>query len=307
MKKALVTGGAGFIGSHIVDALVRRKYRVLVIDDLSSGKRKQLNPKATLVRTDIRSDRAVAEVKKFKPEVVFHCAAQIDVRLSVEDAELDAHINLIGGVRMLEAARKAGVKKFIFSSSGGALYGNAKTVPTPETYLTNPLSPYGVSKLSFEHYLHCYEHLYGMKVVTLRYANVYGPRQAVHGEAAVVAHFTNQLLRGKQPVINGDGKQTRDYVSIDDVVRANMIALQGKVRGTYNIGTGKQTSVNQLFRILKKATGADAREIHGKAKLGEERRSALSFRKAARELGWKPRVSLEGGLKKTVQWFKEQL
>lgn len=307
MHKVLVTGGAGFIGSHIVDALVRRGYRVLVIDDLSSGRREHLDRRASFVRADIRSDRARREVLRFRPEAVFHCAAQIDVRLSVADAELDAHINLIGGVRMLEAARRAGTKKFIFSSSGGAIYGKARKFPTPEDYPGNPLSPYGVSKLGFEHYLHCYEHVYGLPIVILRYANVYGSRQATHGEAGVVALFINKMLRGEQPVINGDGRQSRDFVYVDDVVRANIIALRPRVHGIYNIGTGQETAVKALFCKLKHLTGGTFGEVYGQAKAGEERRSVLDCRKAARELGWKPRVGLDEGLKKTVQWFRNEL
>lgn len=307
MKKALVTGGAGFIGSHLVDALIARGFRVLVIDNLSSGRREHVHPKATFVRMDIRSDRLRAVVKKFGPEVVYHCAAQIDVRLSVLDAELDADINLIGSIKVLEAARAAGAKRFVFSSSGGAIYGNAKQLPTAEDYPAWPLSPYGVSKLGFEHYLHCYTHVYGMSVVVLRYANVYGPRQAAHGEAGVVAVFAKKMLGSEQPIVNGDGKQRRDFVYVHDVVRANMIALKSSVHGTYNIGTGKEVSVNELFRKLQRITHAAVREIHGPEKLGEERRSVLDARKASRELEWKPRVTIDEGLQKTVAWFRKEL
>lgn len=307
MRKALVTGGAGFIGSHIVDALIARGFRVLVIDNLSSGRREQVHPKAQFVHLDIRNERLRQVVRRFSPEVVYHCAAQIDVRLSVAHAELDADINLIGSIRVLEAARQAGARRFIFSSSGGAIYGNARKIPTPEDYPANPLSPYGVSKLGFEHYLHCYEHVYGLSVVVLRYANVYGPRQATHGEAGVVALFSNKMLRGEQPVINGDGKQSRDYVYVDDVVRVNMVALRPSAHGVYNIGTGKEISVNTLFRKLKRLTGGVFREAHGPAKLGEERRSVLDCRKAARELAWRPRVTLDEGLRKTMAWFKKHV
>ncbi|MDP2917951.1 MAG: GDP-mannose 4,6-dehydratase [bacterium] len=304
MRKALVTGGAGFVGSHLVDALVKLGFKVLVIDNLSTGRRQNVNPAAKFLKMDIRSDELARVVKKFGPDYVFHTAAQINVRLSVEDAELDADINLVGGLKLLEAARLAKVKKIVFSSSGGAIYGNARIIPTPETYAANPLSPYGVSKLSFEHYLHCYEHIYGLPYVSLRYANVYGPRQLSSGEAGVVAVFASQLLRGKQPIINGDGKQTRDYVYVHDIVRANLLALKSIARGVYNIGTGKETSVNMIFKKIKIITGSAVAEKHGRAKAGEERRSAILAKKAARELGWQPRTSLDQGLKKTVAWFK---
>lgn len=304
MKKALVTGGAGFIGSHVVDALIKRGFGVLVIDDLSTGKRDNISSKAFFVKMDIRSARLEEEIQKFKPNIVFHHAAQIDVRISVEDPEVDAHINLLASVKLLEASRKAGVKKFVFASSGGAIYGGAKRIPTPETYNAKPLSPYGVSKLSFEHYLHCYEHVYGLPFVSLRYANVYGPRQSVMGEAGVIALFINKMLLGEQPMINGNGKQTRDFIYVEDAVRANMIALKPSTRGIYNIGTGVETSINGLFDTIKKLTKSSAKKNYRSAKAGEERRSVLSSQKAARELGWKPLYQLDQGLKKTVAWFK---
>ncbi|MBI4133693.1 GDP-mannose 4,6-dehydratase, partial [Candidatus Uhrbacteria bacterium] len=215
-------------------------------------------------------------------------------------------INIVASVCLLEAARRAKVKKFIFSSSGGAIYGGATKLPTPEDFYPHPFSPYGVSKLAFEQYLHCYGHVYKFPYVALRYANVYGPRQSGKGEAGVVAVFAQKMLRGEQPVINGDGKQTRDYVYIDDVVRANMLALRPRVRGVYNIGTGQETTVNEIFRTLCALTGADVHLRHGPAKLGEERRSVLDARRARRVLGWKPRVPLAEGLKRTVAWFRER-
>lgn len=308
MKKALVTGGAGFIGSHIVDALVARGFAVTVIDDLSSGIRAQVNPKAKFVKLDIRARPKLEQtVLQLKPHVIFHCAAQIDPRVSVSDPEFDADVNVVGSICLLEAARRAKVEKFIFSSSGGAIYGGAPKLPTPESFFPHPFSPYGASKLSFEHYLHCFSHMFNFPYVALRYANVYGPRQSGKGEAGVISVFTQKMLRGEQPVINGDGKQTRDYVYVDDIVRANMLALSPKVNGVFNIGTGREIDVNQIFGMLKELTGSSAHERHAPAKIGEERRSALDAKKAKRIMKWQPTVSFEAGLKRTVAWFESRM
>ncbi|MBI4281164.1 NAD-dependent epimerase/dehydratase family protein [Candidatus Uhrbacteria bacterium] len=306
-KKVLVTGGAGFIGSHLVDALVAHHYQVTVVDDLSLGVREQVNAKASFVRLDIRKPRIEEVVREVKPTVVFHLAAQIDPRVSVVDPSFDADVNVVGSLRLLEAARRVGVEKFIFASSGGAIYGGTEKLPTPETCLAHPFSPYGVSKLAFEEYLHCYYHVYGLPYVALRFSNVYGPRQSPKGEAGVVALFTRKMLHGEQPIINGDGKQTRDFVYVDDVVNANLLALPAEANGVYNIGTGLETSVNEIFRTLKKMIGVTTREAHGSAKIGEERRSVLANRKARRELGWRPTVALEEGLRRTVEWFRPRV
>lgn len=307
-KKAVVTGGAGFIGSHIVDALIERGFKVLVIDNLSSGKRSNINSKAHLEKLDIREQLPLQKlIKSYKPDAIFHCAAQIDLRFSVANPMTDAEINVLGSINLLEAARQTGVKKFVFSSSGGAIYGGATELPTSEKYQAHPFSPYGVSKLSFEEYLHCYKHMYNFPYVALRYANVYGPRQSGKGEAGVVSVFAQKMLRGEKPVINGDGKQTRDYVYVDDIVRANMLALSPRAEGVFNVGTGQETSVNEIFRKLKKLTNSSVREQHVLAKVGEERRSVLNASKAKKIMKWQPCVSLDVGLKRTVAWFQSQI
>lgn len=304
--RILVTGGAGFIGSHLVDALIARGHRVTVLDNLSASVSARVHPRAKFIRMDLRNPRLAVTVRRLRPEFVFHFAAQIDPRLSLIDPEFDADVNIVGSIRLLEAVCKAKVKRFIFSSSGGAIYGGATKLPTPEEHPAHPFSPYGVSKLAFEQYLYCYGHVYGLSYAALRYANVYGPRQGAKGEAGVIAIFIKKMLRGEQPIVYGDGKQTRDFVYVDDVVRANLLALKSGVRGVFNIGTGKETSINQIFLKLRALTGAQVVKKHGPAKLGEERRSILDARKAGRELGWKPQVSLEQGLRKTVAWFHKE-
>ncbi len=304
-QTALVTGGAGFIGSHIVDALIRRRIKVYVIDDLSTGSRKNLNPNATFYKMSIVDQAATKLIARLKPDVVFHLAAQIDVRCSVEDPPADARVNVMGTLQIAHASAKAGVKKFIFTSSGGAMYPDTLRPPYSEKTPEEPLSPYAIAKRSAEMYLDFEHRIHSMKYVVLRLANAYGPRQALRGGyAGVVSVFARQMLAGQKAVVNGDGKQTRDYVFISDIVHAHMLAMEKAVTGTYNIGTGMQTSVNTLFAKIKRLTGSKQKEVHGPACKGEVTRSALDARKAARELGWKPEVSLEEGLKKTVLWFK---
>ncbi len=313
--KILVTGGAGFIGSHIVDALISRGHRVVVIDNLSAGKKENVNPKAKFYKIDIRDKKIAGIFKKEKPQAVFHYAAQIDARASARDPMFDAEINVLGSLNILQNAAISGVKKIIFASSGGNLSSEETVLPTPEDKISLPASPYGAAKFSIEMYLHFFWRTYGMKYVALRLANVYGPRQSPHGEAGVVAVFTNKMLRGEQPKIFGSGRQTRDYVYVGDVVRANLLALKSNKIGSYNVGTEKETNVLSLFRKIKKLTGAKVREVHGlpagqankTAALmpGEQQRSVLSFKKIQRELGWKPTVALDLGLDKTVRWFKK--
>lgn len=304
MKTLLVTGGAGFIGSHIVDRAIADRHRVIVVDNLVTGKKSNINPKAIFVKMDVQDARLTSVFKKYHPAIVSHHAAQMDVRKSVADPLFDAKTNILGTLNLLECSRMFGVKKFIFASSGGTVYGDAKKIPTPETHPTNPVSPYGVAKLAGEQYCYYYWKQYGLAYVALRYANVYGPRQRGDGEAGVVAIFIEKLLRDEQPIINGDGKQTRDYTYVDDIVRANVFAARSSFVGAMNIGTGKETSVNTLFRMLIHSANRKVPEHHGPAKLGEQRRSAIDARYALTTLHWKPGTSLAVGLQKTVAWFQ---
>ena len=304
--KSLVTGGAGFIGSHLVDRLIKEGHRVVVIDNLSTGKKENLNPKAKFYKIDICSYRISQIFKKEKPEVVFHYAAQIDVRKSVKDPVEDAKINILGTLNILENCKKYNIRKVIFASTGGAIYGDADIVPTPETYPELPLSPYGIAKLTIEKHLSYYYKVFGLPYVSLRLANVYGPRQNSKGEAGVVAIFCDKMLSKKQPIINGDGKQTRDFVFVDDVVEANISALKKDKVGIFNIGTARETDVNTLFKKLRELTDSKCAKIHGPTLPGEQKRSCLDYSEAKRELGWQPKYSLDKGLKKTVEWFRNK-
>jgi UDP-glucose 4-epimerase len=302
--KIMVTGGAGFIGSHLVDALVSRAEQVLVLDDLSTGERENINPSATFRELDIRAPEAAAVVREWRPDVVFHHAAQMSVSRSVREPLFDAGVNLLGALNLLDAAREIGAR-FVFASTGGALYGDADILPTPETYPAWPVSPYGVAKLSFEHYLHAYGVQHGLRYVALRYANVYGSRQNPHGEAGVVAIFCLKLLAGEQAVINGDGRYTRDFVHVADVVRANLAALDApEVTGHFNVGTGRQVDINRVFELVREMIGVPVPEVHGPERAGDQRTSALDSGLIAERLGWRPRVELEDGLEETVAWFR---
>jgi len=304
--KFLVTGGAGFIGSHLVDRLIKEGHKVAVIDNLSTGRKENLNPKAKFYKIDICSYRISQIFKKEKPEVVFHYAAQIDVRKSVKDPVEDAKINILGTLNILENCKKYNIRKVIFASTGGAIYGDADIVPTPETYPELPLSPYGIAKLTIEKHLSYYYKVFGLPYVSLRLANVYGPRQNSKGEAGVVAIFCDKMLSKKQPIINGDGKQTRDFVFVDDVVEANISALKKDKVGIFNIGTARETDVNTLFKKLRELTDSKCAKIHGPTLPGEQKRSCLDYSEAKRELGWQPKYSLDKGLKKTVEWFRNK-
>jgi UDP-glucose 4-epimerase len=304
--RCLVTGGAGFIGSNLVDALIERGDRVVVIDDLSTGKRANLEPAlaagAELHLTDVRDAEAVAEVfAGARPEVVFHLAAQIDVRLSVKDPAGDAATNVLGTITVLAAARMAGAKRVVNTSTGGGLYGDTDVLPTPEDHLIRPLAPYGQSKLAAEGYCELYSRLHGLSTVSLRYGNVYGPRQDVHGEAGVVAIFCGHLLEGRQPTVFGDGRQTRDWVDVSDVVRANLLAAASELTGPINIGHGRETSVLDLLDALRevgeRASGTLAEPEFAPERPGEVRRSCLDVTRASRELGWKANVNLRDGLR----------
>jgi len=304
--KVLVTGGAGFIGSHVCDEFLRGGHDVIALDDLSGGKRENLDPRVRLAVHDIRSREASELIKSEKPDVLCHLAAQMDVRRSVDDPSFDADVNIRGMLNLLEAARVSGVKKVIFSSTGGAIYGEQDVFPAPESHPTRPISPYGVSKASGELYLGYYRAQYGLPYVALRYANVYGPRQNPHGEAGVVAIFSQRLVAGRSCTIFGDGKQTRDFVYGPDVARANYLAFEKDFVGAINIGTGVETDVNALYGHLAKAAGVSQPAEHAPGKPGEQRRSCIDNTLARQVLGWQPRVGLEEGLRHTVEYFRQQ-
>ncbi|MBI3595843.1 MAG: NAD-dependent epimerase/dehydratase family protein [Nitrospirae bacterium] len=305
--KVLVTGGAGFIGSHIVDRLIQEGHDVVVVDNLSSGKRKNINRAAHFYKMDILNSRIEKIFKKEKPDLISHHAAQMDVRRSVADPIFDAQVNILGFLNVLENAVRHGAKKVIFASSGGAVYGEQQTFPTPETHPIHPVSPYGISKLAGEHYLYYYQQAAGLNYVALRYANVYGPRQDPFGEAGVVAIFSQKTLMNDQPIINGNGKQTRDYIFVEDVVEAHMAVIDNSIQGIFNVGTGKETSVNQLFRYLVEISGAKVKEIYGPEKRGEQIRSVLDSTKLKKAADWEPKVGIHDGLKMTVDYFRTTL
>lgn len=306
--KILVTGGAGFIGSHVVDRCIAAGHDVVIVDDLSTGRRELAHPAARLVVRDIRSPELADVFEAERPQAVVHVAAQAEVRRSVEQPVFDADVNILGSVNLLECARRSGVRTVVYSSSGGAVYGDTDVLPTPEDHPARPASPYGVSKFTVEVYLACWAQLYGIRGVALRYANVYGPRQSPLGEAGVVAIFSHRLLRQEQAIINGDGLQTRDYVYVEDVADANLRALdRPDASGAINIGTGVETSVVDLFCQLRDATGVPAEARHGPAKLGEQRRSVVAIARAKQQLGWEPRVPLAEGLRRTIAHFSREL
>ncbi|MDC0707011.1 NAD-dependent epimerase/dehydratase family protein [Stigmatella sp. ncwal1] len=302
--KVLVTGGAGFIGSHVSDEFLRAGHEVIALDNMSSGKRENLDPKVRLVELDIRSPEAAALIRSERPQVICHLAAQMDVRRSVEDPRFDADANILGMLNLLEAARASGVKKVIFSSTGGAIYGEQDVFPAPESHPTRPVSPYGVSKAAGELYLGYYRAQYGLSYVALRYANVYGPRQNPHGEAGVVAIFSQRLIAGRECAIYGDGGQTRDFVFGPDVARANLLAVEKDYVGAVNIGTGVETDINRLYALLAGAAGADSRAQHAPGKPGEQRRSCIDASLARKVLGWEPSVGLAEGLRRTLEYFR---
>ncbi len=304
--KVLVTGGAGFIGSHLVDRLIQEGNQVVVIDNLSTGKRKQVNKKAVLYKMDIRSKRVERVFRKERPLIVVHLAAQMDVRRSTENPGFDADVNILGTLNLLEHAVKNGVRKVSFASSGGAVYGEQEVFPAAESHRTDPMSPYGISKLAGEKYLAFYTNTTGLRHVALRFANVYGPRQDSEGEAGVVAIFSKHMLEGGQPIINGTGKQTRDFVYVDDVVESIMVTIGEDIQGIFNVGTGQETTVNECYGIIKKLTNSSCKDLYGAAKKGEQFRSVLDVRKLSERFGWDPQVSLSDGLKMTVEFFQEQ-
>ena len=300
--RAIVTGGAGFIGSHVVEALLARGDEVTVVDDLSNGKRENVPEGVPLVERDLRE--GLGEVfADARPEVCFHLGAQVDVRVSVDRPTHDASVNVLGTIEVLEAAR-AHESQVVFSSTGGAIYGECDG-PAPETAERRPLAPYGVSKLAGEEYLAAYNRLYGTRHVSLRYGNVYGPRQDPHGEAGVVAIFLSRIRDGQQGTIFGDGSQTRDYVFVQDVVRA-FVAAVGADGGVFNVGTGIETSVRELWQGCTEAAGLAAEAAPAEPRLGELQRSSLDAGRAERTLGWRPEVDLPAGLRRTWEWIQEE-
>jgi len=305
--KVLVTGGAGFIGSHLVDRLVQEGHEVIIVDNLVTGKRRNINRAARFYKLDVQSWRLERVFRNERPNVVMHLAAQMDVRKSVEDPMFDAQVNILGTLNVLQQAVKHGVRKVVFSSSGGAIYGEQEMYPAPESHATKPMSPYGLSKLCGEQYLSYFQRSSGLQVVSLRYANVYGPRQDPEGEAGVVAIFIQKMLNNEQAVINGNGRQTRDFVFVEDVVEANLAVMGQDTQGTYNVGTGVETSINDLFRILIQHTGSTCKEVHGPGKKGEQARSVIDSTRLRHELSWDPKADLSDGLKKTVEYFRERL
>ncbi|OGB89019.1 MAG: hypothetical protein A3H39_05055 [candidate division NC10 bacterium RIFCSPLOWO2_02_FULL_66_22] len=344
--RILITGGAGFIGSHVVDASLAAGHEVGVVDDLSTGSRENLDPRASFWQVDIRSTDLDAILTNFRPDVINHHAAQMSVTASARDPRRDADINILGTLNLLEASVRHGVRRVVFASTGGAIYGDQDSVPTAETVFPKPVSPYGVAKLAVERYLYAYQAMHGLRAIALRYSNVYGPRQNPHGEAGVVAIFSRGILEGRELTVNGDGAQTRDYVSVEDVVRANMLALECRepsaesrvdpqathvdsqsrdprimshepsaIRNerqaggpplVLNIGTGRETSVNDLVRLFREVAGKDVSCRHGSARPGEQRRSVLDCALAKRFLGWEATTDLRTGLARTFQWFRSR-
>ena len=308
-RKVLVTGGAGFIGSHVADALVAEGCEVHVLDDLSGGVRENVPAAATFHEMDVRSGDVAGLFERERFAALCHLAAQMDVRRSVADPAFDASVNVLGLLNLMEAGRRSGLERVAFSSTGGAIYGEPDPDvngggPQPETHPTRPLSPYGITKLVSEHYLRFYERTYGVTYAALRFGNVYGPRQNPHGEAGVVAIFAQRLLRGEPTRVNGEGRQTRDYVYVGDVVRAFVAALGSRASGVFNVGTGVETDVNALFDHINRHTGAGVERVHGPAAPGEQMRSVLDTALIRETLGWSPEVDVATGLERTVDWFK---
>ncbi|HEY7095618.1 MAG TPA: NAD-dependent epimerase/dehydratase family protein [Terriglobales bacterium] len=304
MSKVLITGGAGFIGSHIADACLRLGHDVVVVDDLSTGHRSNLNSDCEFHQLDIRSAELESLFRHHRFEIVSHQAALANVRDAMKNPQIYADVNVRGGVNLLECCKKYGVLKIIYASTAGCVYGEPRYLPVDERHPRVPRDPYGASKASLELYLPLYQMNYGLAYTILRYSNVFGPRQDPHGEAGVVAIFIGKMLRDMQPVINGNGEQLRDYIYVSDVVRANLAAFAHGNNEIYNLGWGRGTSVNQIFQSLRRILGSEIREVHGPAKLGEIRQIYVDARKAAEQLGWKPEIPLDQGLEQTARYFE---
>lgn len=302
--KILVTGGAGFIGSHVVDLFLKNDYEVVVIDDLSTGRASNLNPAALFYEADIRGPEIAGILNKEKPDYISHHAAQIDVRRSVSEPIFDAEVNILGSINLLESARGSGLKRIIYSSTGGAVYGEPEYLPCDENHPINPLAQYGASKYIVEHYLFMYQVLYGLPYTILRYPNVYGPRQDPHGEAGVVAIFCGRMLAGDPVTIFGSGEQERDFVHVSDCAAANLLAINKEKDGIYNLGSGIGTSVNEIFNELKDIIGYQADPHYAPPRLGETFKIYLTADRARKELGWEQKMNLTQGLEDTVDYFR---
>jgi UDP-glucose 4-epimerase len=307
MAKILVTGGAGFIGSHLVDALVKRGHKVVVIDNLSTGFKANLHPRAKFYQVDICSAVIDKIFQKEKFDYLFHYAAQVDVRKSLENPILDVEVNISGSLNLFRSCQKHGIKKIIFASSGGAIYGEQDFIPANERHPEMPISPYGVAKLSVEKYLHFYKEIYKIPYVAVRYSNVYGPRQNPKGDSGVVAIFSEKLLKNEPVTIYGDGKQTRDYLYVSDAVNAALLGMKSKQSGAFNIGTARETSVNQLYRLMKSRLTTKSRVIYAPFRAGEQLRSCIDYAKAKNYLGWKPAFDLDSGLNLTLKYYAEKI
>ncbi|MGQ9746898.1 MAG: NAD-dependent epimerase/dehydratase family protein [Candidatus Caldatribacteriaceae bacterium] len=306
MAEILVTGGAGFIGSWVVDYYIREGFTVAVVDNLSTGNMKNLDPRASFYPVDITAKADLQEVfDREKPRYVNHHAAQINLRRSVEDPLFDASVNILGSLNVLELSVYHRVQRIVFASTGGAIYGEVETLPVGEDTLPQPLSPYGVAKFSVENYLEYYRKVWGLEYVALRYANVYGPRQNPEGEAGVIAIFSSQILQGKPCIVFGDGRKTRDYVYVEDIARANILALSSP-SGVYNLGTGKETSVLELLELFQQVSAKKVHCSFSTERKGEVNRIALSFAKAQKILSWSPQVELSEGMRRTFFWLAEQ-
>jgi len=306
IMKILVTGGAGFIASNLVDSLITAGHQVVIMDDLSTGLKEYINPAAHFYQIDILAPKVEEIFALQKFDLVFHLAAQISVVKSVENPEFDNRVNVLGGLNILSACLKHGVRKLVFVSTGGALYGEAEVVPTPEDYPTYPLSPYGIHKLTFEKYLHYYHSVYGQPYTVLRLANVYGPRQYKGGECGVVSIFIDNAVNERESVINGDGSKTRDFVYVGDVVEALLKTMETDYVGAINIGTGVEKSVNDVVLAIELALGKSVSKKNGPDKAGEQKRSCLDIHRAQEILNWKPQVMLDEGIRKTIEWSKQK-
>lgn len=301
MAKILVTGGAGFIGSNLSDRLIKQGNQIVIIDNLSSGKEEYINPEAKFYKADICSDEIGKIFEKELFDYVFHLAGQIDVRKSLEDPRFDCEINVFGGLNILQNCHKHGIQKIIFSSTGGAIYGDTDKIPTNENEIAAPVSPYGIHKLNFEKYLNFYHKIYGQDYTALRFANVYGPRQYKGGETGVISIFIDNAIKGNKNIIYGDGLQTRDFVHVDDVVEAMIMSMNKKFPGEINIGTGKETNLLEIIKSIESALGEKIKFEYGSSRKGEQLRSCLDIKLAKDILNWSPKINLDKGVKNTIE------